>query len=146
MLIYPSISLEYASMGLQLWFNKMIPTLLPFMILSSIMIQLQINTTFMRIFEPILYPIFHVNKQCLYAIFIGFLCGFPMGAKTCQELYELKKITKAEAEYLLSFNNNIGPVYFVSFVLATLQIKEKWIFLFGKIGRASCRERVYVLV
>ena len=34
MLRYPALSLEYASTGLTLWFTKMVPTLLPFMILS----------------------------------------------------------------------------------------------------------------
>lgn len=32
MLRYPALSLEYASTGLTLWFTKMVPTLLPFMI------------------------------------------------------------------------------------------------------------------
>ena len=33
LLRYPALSLQYASTGLILWFRKMIPTLLPFMIL-----------------------------------------------------------------------------------------------------------------
>lgn len=32
------ISLSYAAMGLNLWFEKMIPSLLPFMILSGTMV------------------------------------------------------------------------------------------------------------
>lgn len=134
MLVFPKQALFYALTGLQLWFNKMIPTLLPFMILSGMMIQLHLNTSFMRFFSIFLYPVFRLNKQCLYVIFIGFLCGFPMGAKTCVQLYTLKRITKQEAEYLLSFCNNIGPIYFVSFVLGIFPIQNKIPFLIGMYG------------
>ena len=37
LLRYPALSLRYALAGLNLWFVKMIPTLLPFMILSGIL-------------------------------------------------------------------------------------------------------------
>lgn len=134
LLAFPQQALGYALMGLQLWFNKMIPTLLPFMILSSIMVQLEINTSFMTLFTPVLSPVFWLNKQCLYVIFIGFLCGFPMGAKTCAQLYSMGKITKEEGEYLLAFCNNIGPVYFVGFVLVSLQITNALPYLFGMYG------------
>lgn len=134
MLVFPKQALFYALTGLQLWFNKMIPTLLPFMILSGMMIYLNLNTAFMRFFSFFLYPVFRLSEQCLYVIFIGFLCGFPMGAKTCAQLYTLKRITKEEAEYLLSFCNNIGPIYFVSFVLTTFSIQNKIPFLIGMYG------------
>lgn len=43
LLRYPALSLEYASTGLNLWFTKMVPTLLPFMILSGIMIRMNLT-------------------------------------------------------------------------------------------------------
>ena len=43
LLRYPAKSLVYASTGLMLWFQKMIPTLLPFMILSGIMIRMNLT-------------------------------------------------------------------------------------------------------
>lgn len=134
MLYFPSQSLYFALTGLDLWFQKMVPTLLPFMIISSLMISLQLSTSFMRLFSPLLTPIFRVKKDVLYGIFIGFLCGFPMGAKTSSQLYQMGKISKKEANYLLSFTNNIGPIYFLSFVLVNLEITEKMPYLFGMYG------------
>ena len=46
-------SLLYALMGLQLWFEKMIPGLFPFMILSGIMIRMNL-TGFL---SGLLYPV-----------------------------------------------------------------------------------------
>ena len=49
---------------------------------------------------------------------MGFLCGFPMGANVIAESLSLNRITRREAELLLAFCNNIGPVYFISFAYA----------------------------
>lgn len=120
-LTHSEISLYYAFMGLELWYEKMIPTLLPFMILSGIMIRLRLTEGFISLFYPIIKPVFHVSKNVGYAMFMGFLCGFPMGAKTVADLYTRQMITKREAAFLLAFCNNIGPIYFISFVLPLLQ-------------------------
>ena len=77
---------------------------------------------------------YRINTNCIYAIFIGFLCGFPMGAHVTADLYERNRITKTEAEFLLSFCNNIGPVYFISFALPTIGVTGKLPALFGMYG------------
>lgn len=114
------ISLAYALMGLQLWFDKMIPALLPFMILSGIMIRMHLTENFSKLLYPVVKFIFRVSENVCYAMIMGFLCGFPMGAKTVSDLLSREMITKREAEFLLAFCNNIGPVYFCSFVLPLL--------------------------
>lgn len=113
----------------------MIPSLFPFMVLSGIMIRMNLTDTFVRLVKPVLTPLFRVNGNCLYAVITGFLCGFPMGAVVTAQLYERKMITKPEAEYLLSFCNNIGPVYFISFALPTMGVQGGSLpFLFGMYG------------
>lgn len=134
MIKYSDLSMFYALTGLNLWFTKMIPALLPFMILSTIAIKLNLTEKIASYFSPLLYPLFHVQKNVIYCIFLGFLCGFPMGAKVTNDLYFSKKIKKEEACYLLSFCNNIGPIYFCSFVLPLLNLKNPAIFLFGMYG------------
>lgn len=128
------ISLYYAYTGLSLWYEKMIPSLLPFMILSGVMIRMRLTESFSTVLYPILYPAFKVSKNVCYAIIIGFFCGFPMGAKTVADLWEHDCITKREAEYLLCFCNNIGPVYFCSFALPLLNRKLVFPYLFGMYG------------
>lgn len=124
-LTHSDISLYYAILGLELWFDKMIPSLLPFMILSGIMIRMHLTESFVALIYPVIKPLFRVSKNVCYAMLMGFLCGFPMGAKTVADLYSRQMLTKKEAEFLLAFCNNIGPVYFVGFVLPLLQ--RKWL-------------------
>ncbi len=81
LLAYPALSLAYASKGLVLWFENMIPTLLPFMILSGIMIRMHLTHQCVGLFHPLFHRIFHTSKDGTYTIFMGFLCGFPMGAR-----------------------------------------------------------------
>lgn len=140
-LLYPNRSVHFAATGLNLWFECMVPALLPFMILSGIMIRQNLTERFAKILSPILKPIYRLGNNCIYCIILGFFCGFPMGAKTVAELYQRKQLNKKEASLLLAFCNNIGPVYFLNFLLPTIGIKgplQVFICLFGMYGIPLC--------
>ena len=124
MLRYPALALEYASTGLHLWFTKMIPALLPFMILSGIMIRMNLTETFVHLLHPVLHRIFGTSPNDSYTMIMGFLCGFPMGARIVGELYEKEMISGGEGSSLLYFCNNIGPIYFLSYVVPMLAIDK----------------------
>lgn len=104
------------------------------MVLSGIMIRMNLTDSFVRLLKPLLQPVFQVSPNCLYTIFTGFLCGFPMGASVAAQLYERKMITRKEADFLLAFCNNIGPVYFLTFALPLTGIRQIPLCLFGMYG------------
>lgn len=136
LLCYPSASLFYAATGLQLWFECMVPVLFPFMILSGIVIRQNLTDSITGALSPFLSPLFHITPGGIYCLIIGFLCGFPMGARTVAQMYERGSLSRREAAHLLSFCNNIGPVYFLSFLLPTIGCKDRRLpfFLFGMYG------------
>lgn len=134
MLIYPKEAAFFAKQGLLVWFQVLIPTLLPFMILSTFLIKLNLHRVIVKILTPITTPLFHLNPDSIYCIVFGFLCGFPMGAKIVTELYDSAYISKQEAAYLLAFCNNIGPVYFTSIVLTQIPLSLHIPFLAGFYG------------
>lgn len=131
MLLYHTEAAALSLTGLNLWFQKMIPALLPFMILSGLLIRLNLSDSFARLFSPVLRPLFRLSDSCLYCIVIGFLCGFPMGARVCAESYQRGRLSRKEATLLLAFCNNIGPIYFVSFVLVLFPQESSLPFLAG---------------
>lgn len=104
------------------------------MVLSGIMIRMNLTESFVKLLKPFLQGVFHVNSNCLYTIFVGFLCGFPMGAGVTAQLYEQNRITRKEADFLLSFCNNIGPVYFLTFALPVIGTAGTLPCLFGMYG------------
>lgn len=133
-LTHSELSLTYALIGLDLWFNKMVPVLFPFMILSGIMIRMNLTVTFSKLLYPFLKPLYQVSENACYAMIVGFLCGFPMGAKTISDLLKRNMISEREAEYLLAFCNNIGPVYFGSYVLPLLNRRLVLPYVIGMYG------------
>lgn len=124
LLTTPTLALDYAKRGLSIWYQSMVPALLPMMILTGCMIKLNITTTFASILHPFTKRLFHLSKNGTYSLFIGFLCGFPMGAKVICELYTQNKISKNEANALLPICNNIGPVFMLTYGLKTF-VKEQ---------------------
>lgn len=127
LLTNPVTSISLVKNGLYIWYNNMIPSLFPFMVLSGIMLRTDLSYQFSQILYPVLGTLFRLSPNCIYVILMGFLCGFPMGASIIAESLSLQKINKKEAGLLLSFCNNIGPVYFISFVSITCPYYPIWI-------------------
>ncbi len=133
----PQVSLLYAATGLKLWFDRMVPTLFPFMILSTLTIRQNLTEAFADFLYPILGKLYRISKNGVYCLMLGFLCGFPMGARTIGEMYAQKKISRREASFLLAFCNNIGPVYYISFFLPVTgltKLSDMPFLLFGMYG------------
>lgn len=133
-LLFPNEAMSYAATGLTLWFNHMIPALFPFMVLSGLIIRLDLAPSILAFFHPFMFKLFRTNIYCEYAILMGFLCGYPMGAIIIHDLLMHDKITDKQAEYLLAFCNNIGPVFFCSLLLPIFNKDYHWILLVGMYG------------
>ena len=133
-LTHSSLSLAYAALGLELWYEKMVPVLLPFMILSGTLIRLGLTNALIRPVKPVFGRIFHLSEPGIYVILMGFLCGFPMGARTTSDFRDRQELSVEEGQYLLAFCNNLGPAYFVGFVLPLLQRKLVLPYVFGMYG------------
>lgn len=119
-LSHPDSTFRYAYEGLYQWAAKMVPTLFPFMMISSIMVYSGADLELGHMLSRSLKKLYPFSSYGLYAIFMGFFCGFPMGAKIVSELYENNKICRPEADALLAFCNNIGPAYFMGIILPML--------------------------
>lgn len=119
-LSHPDDTFQYAYEGLYQWAAKMVPTLFPFMMISSIMVYSGADLELGNMLNRFLKKIFRYSSYGLYAIFMGFFCGFPMGAKVVSELFEKNKIDRSEADTLLAFCNNIGPAYFMGIIIPIL--------------------------
>lgn len=116
LLRFPEEAVSAAQKGMQLWLNTLIPTLLPFIILTGILIH---TNEIEKIFSPlssIWKTLFGLSPDGAYAFLIGILCGYPMGAKIASDLYRYKKICKTEAEYLLTFCNNPSPAFVITYL------------------------------
>lgn len=125
MLIKPSETFSGASEGLLLWYQIVLPTLFPFMIITNLLVRTNTMFSFTKWLSPILCPLFSTSPNGTFAILTGFLCGYPMGAKVTADLVKNGKISKNEGAYLLSFCNNTSPMFIMNYViLKTLKHEE----------------------
>ena len=93
--------------GLDLWYTSVLPSLLPFMILSGLLVHTGLFHILNRAYAHVLKKIFHISESGCYVVLTGFLCGFPMGAKVTADLVKSGHISSEEGRYLLGFCNNI---------------------------------------
>ncbi len=116
MLFFPKEAFTYSLSGLELWFHTVLPSLLPFMILSGFFIGTGKIEKILGRFSRFFYIVFGVTPWGAYALLLGLFCGYPMGARLTAELYSHRKISRTEACYLLTFSNNASPMFLSAYV------------------------------
>lgn len=114
--IFPDMICQGAKTGLLLWFDTVLPALLPFMILPNFMIKQNITQNVSRIAYPLFSRLFGLSKEGCYPAVIGLLSGYPLGAKTTAQLYQERMISREEAQYLLTFCNNASPMFLIEYM------------------------------
>ena len=116
LMLWPQQSMEAARSGLQLCYNVIIPSLFPFFVLSSLVVELGLAGYVGRVLERVMWPLFRVPGACASAVALGFIGGYPVGARTAINLYESGMCSKTETERLLAFCNNSGPAFILGVV------------------------------
>ena len=115
----PKDAVNAASVGLVLWYTRVLPTLLPFVILSNILMDSNYLQYLNKITAPLVSRLIPVSDNGAFVLLSGFLFGFPIGSKNCAALLASGKITRREADVLFIITNNISPVFVTSFILYT---------------------------
>lgn len=99
LILFPATAFDGAKNGLLLWFQIILPTLFPFLVVTNLMEQL-----------------LPLRSGRFYTIAAGLLSGYPVGAKSCCHMVESHKLEKKEGQYLLSFCNNASPAFLLNYV------------------------------
>lgn len=113
----PELSLASAKEGLALWFNILLPSLLPFLILSDLLISLGFVQIIGKFLEPLMRPLFNVSGAGAFPFTISLISGYPVGAKLASKLRENNIISKTEGDRLISFSSTSGPLFILGAVL-----------------------------
>ncbi len=101
----------YARDAMYLCCEMIVPTLFPFFVCSGILIYSGFCEWLSHAFRFCMKPLFNVSPMGASAFVLGIISGYPLGAVTAGELYKNSYITKTEAERLLAFCNNSGPLF-----------------------------------
>lgn len=124
-LLFPDATLQGAKTGLLLWSGQVLPSLLPFFILTKLLVLLGFHHTLGKLLYPLFHPLFSLSASGCFALVTGLLSGLPLGAKTVSELYEQKEISKNEAILLLALCSNPSPMFLISYAgLSQLKLTD----------------------
>lgn len=97
--------------GITLLLTTVIPSLFPFLVLSSYVATSKSFLILSKLFKPLTNKFFKINENGVIPIILGLLGGYPIGAKVTADLYSSNRLTKNEAERLMYFSVNSGPAF-----------------------------------
>ena len=102
-------ALSGASEGLTLCIQTVVPSLLPFFVLSVLLTSMLVGAkaTFLR---P-LGRVFGLPQGAESLIMIGILGGYPSGAQTVAQAYRDGVLSRQDAQRMLPFCNLAGPAF-----------------------------------
>lgn len=113
---FPSVTAQGISDGIDLSLGTLIPTLYPFMILSTLMVEQQVFDHIPKVLKNITKHLFGLDGSCLGVIILSFIGGLPIGCKTAAQMYESGKISRTASRRLMLFCFCMGPAFAVSSV------------------------------
>ena len=88
LIAFPDDTVTAAKDGLSLCFNIIVPSLFPFFVLSALLVELGFARYLGRFLEKVMRPLFNVSGECSLAFALGFIGGYPTGAKTAIAIYQ----------------------------------------------------------
>lgn len=114
--LFPELVLSGAGNGLSLCLDVVIPSLLPFMLVSSCLIKSGFSRPLGALLSKIITPITGISTPGCVCFVTGLVGGYGAGARAISESYREKLVSKEEAERLLAFCNNAGPLFVIGTV------------------------------
>ena len=120
LVVFSKSNLIATKEGLLLWANNIVPSLLPFFIATELLGYTNVVSKLGKLLNPIMRPLFNIPGIGSFAFIMGIVSGYPTGAKIVVNLKENNLCTKEEAERMLAFTNNSGPLFILGTVGITL--------------------------
>ncbi len=105
--------------ALKLWAGVLIPSLFPYLVLA----QYVTASDVMDFFNPLkkaVHKILNISESGANVYLCSLISGYPTGAVCSAGLYKDRIIKKEEAERLVCFTNNAGPLFVISVVGADM--------------------------
>lgn len=111
LVIFPKDALQAALDGLKIFWEIVFPSLLPFFVLSEILLGLGVVHCLGVFLEPMMRPVFNVPGAGAFAMSMGLAAGYPMDAVITGKFRRKGLCTRVEGERLLAFTNTADPLF-----------------------------------
>ena len=99
--------------GIGLCVQSVIPALFPFFAVSSLLTDRRAALAAENVLGGLFRRLFRCGGAGCGAVLLGFIGGYPVGARTAAALVRQGSLSTGEGERLLTFCNNAGPAFAV---------------------------------
>ncbi|MCD1257872.1 sporulation protein [Paenibacillus athensensis] len=113
---FPDRAFQASLQGLTVWWKLVFPALLPFLILSELLVGFGVIHALGTLMTPLMRRVFGLSGFAGWALASGLVIGFPAGAKITADLREKQLITRREAERLAALSHVCSPIFLVGVV------------------------------
>ncbi len=111
LVFFPKDAFEAAVEGMKVFWEIVFPSLLPFFVLSEMLLGLGVVHFLGVLLEPLMRPLFNVPGVGAFALSMGLAAGYPMDAVITSKFRRQKMCTRVEGERLLAFTNTADPLF-----------------------------------
>ncbi|MUT68035.1 sporulation integral membrane protein YlbJ [Paenibacillus sp. NEAU-GSW1] len=116
MACFPHQTLESSLRGLSIWWQVLFPALFPFFVISELMLGFGIVHFFGKLLDPFMRPMFRLPGIGSFVVAMGYVSGYPVGAKLTAQLWEQRLVNRAEGERLVAFTTTSDPIFLIGAV------------------------------
>ena len=116
LLLYPAHVQESVAASSLYCLTALVPSLFPFMVLSSFGVRSGAGEMLAKLFGPVTRTLFRLPAICGATLVLSFFGGYPAGARGISLLLEEGKITEKQAGQMMSFCVAPGAAFVVTFL------------------------------
>lgn len=111
LILFPEEAFQASLKGLDTWWRVVFPSLLPFFIISELLIGFGVVHFLGILLEPLMRPLFRVPGIGGFVWAMGMASGNPAGPKLAARMREERAISRMEAERLAAFTSSANPLF-----------------------------------
>lgn len=112
LIVFATSNISSTKSGLILWATSIVPSLFPFFVATELLSKTNIPYIIGNFLKIFMKPIFNVGGEGAFALIMGFISGYPTGAKIACDFRKKNILPKEECERLLSFTNNSRTTFY----------------------------------
>lgn len=116
LVLFTKSNFNAAKKGITLWVNNVVPSLFPFFVAVELLKHTNLIYFLSIKLDKYMKPIFNLPGVASFPFVMGLISGYPVGAKIVSDLYSNNLCTQKEAERMLAFTNNSGPLFIIGTV------------------------------
>ncbi|XID95827.1 nucleoside recognition domain-containing protein [Paenibacillaceae bacterium WGS1546] len=110
------VALSASLRGIAVWWEVLFPALFPFFVLSELLLGFGIVHLAGTLLDPFMRPLFRLPGVGAFVVSMGFVSGYPVGARLTSRLAEQKLVTRNQGERLVAMTTTSDPIFLIGAV------------------------------